>query len=169
MSMHCKSFHETWLTFEMPTSIILLLFSVVICLSNGASNSMIFENATTCALVYVYQLLKENKILLGEENLLVIQFSVCYILKQLEDRKAWSVHIYYILLIFKVHRRTRPMPRFSIHRLKIRTTSHPWNEQITLSYLLKIKETIFDDARIGHKIWNKGAILESFSSKGETF
>ena len=35
---------------------------------------------------------------------------VCYILKYLEDRKAWSVHTYYtrcdIILIFKLHRRT---------------------------------------------------------------
>ena len=30
--MHCKGFLETWLTFEVPTSFINLLFSVVICL-----------------------------------------------------------------------------------------------------------------------------------------
>ena len=50
----------------------------------------------------------------GEENLLVTQVSVRYIQKHSEDRKARSVHIYCtwcdIILIFKLHRRTRLMP-----------------------------------------------------------
>ena len=33
----------------------------------------------------------------GEENLLVIQISLCHILKHLEDREALSVHIYSLL------------------------------------------------------------------------
>ena len=73
-----------------------------------------------------------------------VQVKVSYILKHLEDRKALSVHIYYtwcdIILIFKLHRRTRLTPRSSIHSLKIRMTSHPCNkyEQITLPYLLSV-------------------------------
>ena len=51
-------------------------------------------------------------------NLIVVQVSVCYILKHLEDRKAWSVHIYCtwcdIILIFKLQRRTRLTDRSSI-------------------------------------------------------
>ena len=78
------------------------------------------------------------------DYLLDIQTSVCYILKHLEDGKTLSVHIYYtccdIILIFKLHRRTRLTPHSYIHSLKIRTTSHPCNksEQITLSYLLRV-------------------------------
>ena len=85
---------------------------------------------------------RQNKTLGGKENLLDIQVGVCYILKHLEDRKAWSVHIHYtwcdIILIFKLHRRTRLTPRSSIHSLKIRMPSHPCDkyEQITLSYFL---------------------------------
>ena len=89
--------------------------------------------------------------------MLLIQVSSCYILKHFEDRKAWYVHIYYtwsdIILIFKLHRRTRLMPRSSVHScLKIRMTSHPCNKyehtipscllsikQIALSYLLSVK------------------------------
>ena len=77
--------------------------------------------------------------------MLAIQVNVCYILKHLEDRKALSVHIYYtwcdITLIFKLHRRTRVMPRSSIHSLQIRMTSHPCNkyEQIMPSYFLSVK------------------------------
>ena len=77
--------------------------------------------------------------------MLAIQVNnVCCILKHLEDRKALSVHIYYtwcdIILIFKLHKRTRLTPRFSIHSLKLRMTSHPCDksEQITLSYLLSV-------------------------------
>ena len=65
-----------------------------------------------------------------------------------EDRKALSVHIYYtwcdIILIFKLHGRTRrtprALPRSSIHSLKIRMTSRPCNkyEQIMLYYLLSV-------------------------------
>ena len=68
--------------------------------------------------------------------------------KHLEDMKALSVHIYYtwcdIILIFKLHRRTRLTPRSSIHSLKIRMMSHPCNkyEQITLSYLLSVNKQI---------------------------
>ena len=88
---------------------------------------------------------RQNKTLGREENLLAIQVSVCYILKHLEDRKARSVHIYYtwcdIILIFKLHRRTRLKFRSSTHSLKIRMMSHLCNkyEQITLSYLLSVK------------------------------
>ena len=50
--------------------------------------------------------------------MLAIQVNVCYILKHLEDRKALSFRIYYtwcdIILIFKLHRRTRLTPRSSI-------------------------------------------------------
>ena len=76
--------------------------------------------------------------------MLAIQANVCYILKHLEDRKALSDHIYYtrcdIVLIFKLHRRTRPTPRSSIHSLKIRMTSHPRSkyEPIMLSYLSSV-------------------------------
>ena len=55
--------------------------------------------------------------------MLAIQVNVCYILKHLEDRKVLSVHIYYtwcdIILIFKLHKRTRLMPRSSMHSLKL--------------------------------------------------
>ena len=79
---------------------------------------------------------RQNQIVGGEENLLDIQVSVCYILKHLEGRKALSVHTYYtwcdIILIFKLHRRTRLTPRSSTesstHSLKIRMTSHPCNK-----------------------------------------
>ena len=123
--MHCKGFLETWLTFEVPTPLIPLLFSVVLCV---------------CLLVV------QGKIRLWEvRGKSITQVSLCYILKHLEDRKAWPVLIYYtwcdIILIFKLHRRTRLTPRSSIHSLKIRMTSHPCNkyEQIMLSYLLSVK------------------------------
>ena len=65
---------------------------------------------------------RQNQTFGGEENLLAIQVNVCYILKHLEDRKALSVHIYYtwcdIIVIFKLHRRTRLMPRSPIYSLK---------------------------------------------------
>ena len=76
--------------------------------------------------------------------MLLIQVSLCYILKHLEDMKEWYVHIYYtwcdIILIFKLHRRIRLTPRSSTHSLKIRMTSHPCNkyEHTTLSYLLSV-------------------------------
>ena len=79
-----------------------------------------------------------------EKYMILIQVSLCYILKHLEDRKAWCVHINYtwcdIILICKLHRRTRLTPRSSIHSLKIRMTSHPCNkyEHATLSYLLSV-------------------------------
>ena len=79
-----------------------------------------------------------------EKYMLLIQVSLCYILKHLEDRKAWHVHIHYtwhdIILIFKLHRRTRLTPRSSIHSLKITMTSHPCNkyEHTTVSYLLSV-------------------------------
>ena len=66
---------------------------------------------------------RQNQTLGGEENMLDIQVKVCYILKHLEDRKVLSVHIYYtwcdIILIFKLHRRTRLTPHSSIHSLKL--------------------------------------------------
>ena len=88
--------------------------------------------------------------------MLLIQVSLCYILEHLEDRKAWYVHIYYtwcdIILIFKLHRRTRLTPRSSIHSLKIRMTSHPCNkyEHTTLSYLLSVNVTIYMIEQINH-------------------
>ena len=124
--MYCKGFPETWLTFEVPTPLIPLLFSVILCV---------------CLLVV------QGKIRLWEvRGKSVTRVSLCYILKHLEDRKAWPVLIYYtwcdIILIFKLHRRTRLSPRSSIHSLKIRMTSHPCNkyEQIMLSYLLSVNE-----------------------------
>ena len=126
--MHCKGFLETWLTFEVPTPMIPLLFSVVLCV---------------CLLVV------QGKIRLWEvRGKSITQVSLCYILKHLEDRKAWPVLIYYtwcdIILIFKLPRRTRLTPRSSIHSLKIRMTSHPCNkyEQIMLSYLLSVKHAL---------------------------
>ena len=77
--------------------------------------------------------------------MLLIQVSLCYIVKHLEDRKAWYVHIYYtccdIILISKLRRRTWLTPRSSIHSLKIRMTPYPCNkyEHTTLSYLLSVK------------------------------
>ena len=66
---------------------------------------------------------RQNQTVEGEENLFDILVSACYILKHLEDRGALPVHIYCtwgdIILIFKLHRRTRLMPRSSIQRLKI--------------------------------------------------
>ena len=46
----------------------------------------------------------------------------------------------FIILIFKLHRRTQLTPRSSIHSLKIRMTSHPCSkyEHTTLSYLLSV-------------------------------
>ena len=86
--------------------------------------------------------------------MLLIQVSLCYILKHLEDRKAWYVHIYHtlcdIILIFKLHRRTRLTPRSFIHSLVIRMTSHTRNkyENTTLSCLpsvsLFMKFTLFN-------------------------
>ena len=38
--------------------------------------------------VYVHQISKQNQTVGGEENLLDIQISVCYIMKHLEDRKV---------------------------------------------------------------------------------
>ena len=69
--------------------------------------------------------------------MLLIQVSLCYILKHLEDRKAWHVHIYYT---YTLHLTPQLTPRSSIHSLKIRLTSHPCNkyEHTTLSYLLSI-------------------------------
>ena len=78
------------------------------------------------------------------KNLLVIQVSLCYILKHLEDRETLSVHFYCtwcdIILIFKLYRIIRLTPRSSIHSLKFRMTSHRCNkyEQITLPYLLSV-------------------------------
>ena len=67
---------------------------------------------------------RQNQTVGDEKNLLAIQVNVCYILKHLEDGKAWSVHIYYtrcdIILIFK--------PRSSIHNLKIQMMLHLCNK-----------------------------------------
>ena len=60
---------------------------------------------------------------MSKEDLLVIQVSVCYIVKHLEDREGLSVHICFtwcdIILISKLHRRARITPLSSIHSLKI--------------------------------------------------
>ena len=52
-----------------------------------------------------------------------------------------------IILIFKLHRRTRLTPGSSIHSLKIRMTSHPCNEyeHTTLSNLLSVKYKLATD------------------------
>ena len=82
--------------------------------------------------------------------MLIIQVSLCYILKHLEDRKARYVHIYYtwcdIIFIFKLHRRTRLTPHSSIHRLKIRMTSRPSikYEHNTFSYLLNVNDNCIE-------------------------
>ena len=121
---HCKGFFKTRLTFEAPRSLIPLLFSIVICVC-----------------LPVVKAKSDSRRL--EEYMLLIQASLCYILKHLEDRKAWYVHIYYawcdIILIFTLHRRTRLMPHSPIHSLKIRMMSHLCDkyEHTTLSYLLK--------------------------------
>ena len=139
--MHCKGFLETWLTFEVPTPLIPLLFSVVLCV---------------CLLVV------QGKIRLWEvREKSITRVSLCYILKHLEDRKAWPVLIYYtwcdFILIFKLHRRTRLTPRSSIHSLKIRMTSHPCNkyEQIMLSYLLIVKYSIFLRYQLKYQFLNQ--------------
>ena len=88
---------------------------------------------------------RQNQTVGGVENLLDIQVSVCYIVKHLENKKASYIRIYCtwcdIILIFRLHRRTRLTPRSTIHSPKIRMTSHPCNkcEQIMLSYLLSVK------------------------------
>ena len=77
-----------------------------------------------------------------------ICFLLSYILKHLEEREVLHVHIYCtwcdVILILKPHRRTRLIPRSSVHSLKIRVTSHPCNnyEQIMLPYLLSVKSKI---------------------------
>ena len=97
--------------------------------------------------------------------MLLIQVSLCYILKHLEDRKAWYVHIYYtwcdIILIFKLHRRTQlTPPRSPIRSLKIRMMLHPCNksEHTTLSYILSVNQTrmkkIDFASGIQSAIWN---------------
>ena len=112
-------------TFEALRSFIPLLFSFVICVC-----------------LPVFKAKSDSR--RWEKYMLLIQVSLCYIPKHLEDRKAWYVHIYYtwcdIILIFKLHRRTRLTPRSSIHSLKIRMMSHPCNkyEHTTLSYLLSV-------------------------------
>ena len=125
MCMHRKGFPTTWLTFEALRSFVPLLFSFVIsvCLTVVKAKS----DSRRC-----------------EKHMLLIQASLCYILKHIEERKTWAVHIYYtwcdVILIFKLQRRTRLTPRSSIHSLKIRLTSHPCNkyEYTTLSYLLSV-------------------------------
>ena len=66
---------------------------------------------------------RQNQTLGGDENLLNIQVSVCYIPKHLEDSEALFVHKYYswceIILISEMHRRTWLTPSSSIHSLKI--------------------------------------------------
>ena len=78
--------------------------------------------------VYVSQWLKtKSDSGRRQECMLLIQVSLCHILKHLEDTKALSVYIYYtwcdVILIFKLHGRTRFTPRSSMHSLTIRITS----------------------------------------------
>ena len=127
-TMHCNSFLETCLTFEVPASFIPFPSSAIIRVRLPAFQGKIrvWEVSTLCLLLRFYK--------------------VCYVLKHLEDRKALPVHIYHtwcdIILIFKPHRRTRITPRSSIHSLEIRMTSHPCNKykRITPSYSLSVKE-----------------------------
>ena len=124
--MHRKGFLKTWRTFEALRSFISLMCSYVICIC-----------------LPVVKAKSDSR--RWEEYMLLIQVRLCYIPKHLEDRKAWYFHIYYtwcdIILIFKLHRRTRLTPRSSIYSLKIRMTSHLCNkyEHTTLSYLLSVK------------------------------
>ena len=120
---------------------------------------------------------RQNRTVGVEKNLLNIQVSVCYILKHVEDRKALSVRIYYawcdIILIFKMHRRTRLTPRSSIHSVKIRMTSHPCNkyEQITLSYLPSVNQvTRRSTERTDHHVLLKASCcLRSLLTNGKRF
>ena len=41
---------------------------------------------------------------------------------------SYSIHLVWLILIFKLHRRTRFTLRFSIHSLKIRMASYPCNK-----------------------------------------
>ena len=130
MFMHCKGFLEKWLTFEALRFFIHLLFSFVICVC-----------------LPVFKAKSDSR--RWEEYMLLIQVSLCYILKHLEDRKTSAVHIYYtwcdIILIFELHRRTQLTPCSLIYSLKIRRTSHPCNkyEHTTLSCLLSVKHTLY--------------------------
>ena len=80
--------------------------------------------------------------------MLAFQVNVCYILKDLEDRKTLTVHIYCtwcdIILILKLPRRTGLTSLSSTYSLKIQMTSHPCNkyEHIMLSCLLSVKSYI---------------------------
>ena len=112
-------------------------------------SSNIFNSFAFSVVIFVCLSVVQGKICRSsEENLIVIEVSLCYILKHLEDRKAWALHIYYtwrdIILIFKLHRSTQRMPRSSVHSLEIRMTSHPCNkyEQIMLSYFLSVNYNI---------------------------
>ena len=102
--------------------------------------------SVSCRHLHVFtNISRQNQTLGGKENMPAVQVKVSYILKHFEDRKALSVRIYCtccdIILIFKLHKRTRLTPRSSIHSLKIRMTSHPCNkyEQLMLSYLQSVK------------------------------
>ena len=132
MCMHCKGFLETW-HFVWSTKIFhsFAVFFRHLCMFTSNSSKVGVQVVRGIHAKFLY-----------------IQLSLCHILKHLEDKKAWDVHIYYtwcdIILIFKLHRRTPLMPRSFIHSLKIRMTSHPCYiyEHTTLSYLLSVKSTI---------------------------
>ena len=85
--------------------------------------------------------------------MLLVQVSLCYILKHLEDRKAWYVHIYYtccdIILIFNCIEELS-LCRSSILSLTIRMTSHLCNkyEHTTLSYLLSVKDHVTYNGKV---------------------
>ena len=94
--------------------------------------------------------------------MLLIQENLYYILKHLEDRKLRYVHIYYtwcdIIVIFKLHRRTRLMPNVLLYI--IRMTSHLCSkyEHTTLSYLLSVTYLIAATFVIG--IPHKNCVIE---------
>ena len=70
MCIHCKGFLERWLTFEALRYLSFALFCHNLRMFTSSSR-YIKSDSGRC-----------------EENLLVIEISLCYILKHLEDRKA---------------------------------------------------------------------------------
>ena len=135
-------------TFEALRSFIPLLFSFVICVClpvvKAKSDSMRWE-----------------------KYMLLIQVSLRYILKHLDDRKAWNVHIYYtwcdIILIFKLHRRTRLMPRSSIYSLKIRMTSHPCNK-----FIWTYHDFLSSKCYVEHALLSSDTLLERWKAPTTT-
>ena len=124
--MHCKSFLETWLTFELPSSFIPLLFSVVICVCLSVVQGK--EDSGKC-----------------KENLLVIQVSVLYsktLIRQESVICSYLLQLVWHHSHFQTAQKNSSHASFFLHSLKIRMTSHPCNKytQITLSYLLTVNQ-----------------------------